>query len=215
MLAHALTIVINELEKHLTDVYGAGSVTPQVRLGNIAEGVGSNGGPNSATVPRDILDVSMVNIREEKTLKNISNQIRNDATLRVVYANPPVFLNFHILIVATHSSYANALLMLSRAIRFLQSRNVFDQASVAPASLTTNAPANALDQLATFKLIFDLYSPTMEEVNHLWGTLGGKQYPFVMYTMRLLELQFKAVQAEAGLITEVVNDFHSRDAAAG
>src|SRR5258708_3639849 len=35
MLSHALTIVANELEKHLTDTYGAGAVTPQVRLGNI------------------------------------------------------------------------------------------------------------------------------------------------------------------------------------
>ena len=213
MLSHALTIVINELEKHLTDTYGGGAVIPQVRLGNIAEGVGN--GANTGTVPRDVLDFSMVNIREEKTLKNISNQVRNDATLRVVYENPPVFLNFHILVVATHSAYANALLVLSRAIRFFQFRNVFDQDSVAPASLTVNAPANPLDQLETFKLIFDLYSPTMEEVNHLWGTLGGKQYPFVLYTLRLLELKFKAAQAEAGLITKVVNDFHHKNTAAG
>src|SRR6266576_6732331 len=164
MLSHALTIVVNELDKHLTDTYWAGVVTPQVRLGNIAEGVGS--GPNA--VPRDVLVFSMVNIREEKTLKNISNQIRNDAALKVVYENPPVFLNFHILVVATHSTYTNALLVLSRAIRFFQFRNVFDQDSVAPTSLTSNAPANPLDQLETFKLIFDLYSPTMEEVNHLW-----------------------------------------------
>jgi uncharacterized protein DUF4255 len=205
MLSHALTIVVNELDRHLTDTFGAGAgtVTPQVRLGNIAEGVGS--GPNS--VPRDVLDFSMVNIREEKTLKNISNQVRNDATLRVVYENPPVFLNFHVLVVATHSSYSNALLVLSRAIRFFQFRNVFDQDSVAPTSLTSSAPTNPLDQLETFKLIFDLYSPTMEEVNHLWGTLGGKQYPFVLYTLRLLELKFKAAQGEAGLITEVVHDF--------
>jgi hypothetical protein len=213
MLSHALTIVTNELEKHLTDTYGPGAVTPQVRLGNIAEGVG--GGANPGTVPRDILDFSMVNIREEKTLKNVPNMVRNDATLRVVYENPPLYLNFHILVVATHSSYANALLMLSRAIKFFQFSNVFDQNSVTPASLTTNAPGNPLDQLETFKLIFDLYSPTMEEVNHLWGTLGGKQYPFALYTLRLLELKFKAVQAEAGLITEVVNDFRHKNAVAG
>ena len=212
MLSHAFTIVINELEQHLTDTYGAGAVIPQVRLGNIAEGVGT--GANPGTVPRDVLDFSMVNIREEKTLKNISNQVRNDATLRVVYENPPVFLNFHILVVATHSVYANALLVLSRAIRFVEFRNVFDQDSVAPASLTINAPANPLDQLEGFKLIFDLYSPTMEEVNHLWGTLGGKQYPFVLYTLRLLELKFKAAQGEAGLITEVVNDVYHKKAAA-
>jgi len=208
MLSHALTIVINELEKHLTDTFGTGA---QVRLGNIAEGIGTGGPP---TVPRDILVFSMVNIREEKTLKNLSNQVRNDATLRVVYENPPIFLNFHILLVATHSIYGNALLMLSRAIRFFQFRNVFDQNSVAPLSLTLNAPTNTLDQLETFKLIFDLYSPTMEEVNHLWGTLGGKQYPFVLYSLRLLELKFKAAQSEAGLITELVHDFYQRNTAA-
>jgi hypothetical protein len=214
MLSHALTIVINELEKHLTDAYGSATVSPQVRLGNIAEGVGSSNS-NTGAVPRDILGFSMVNIREEKTLKNVSNQTRNDMTLRVVYENPPIFLNFHILVVATHSNYANALLMLSRAIRFFQFNNVFDQDSVTPASLTTNAPTNPLDQLESFKLIFDLYSPTMEEVNHLWGTLGGKQYPFVLYTLRLLEMKFKAAQSEAGLITEVVNDVYQKNAAAG
>ena len=144
----------------------------------------------------------MVNIREERPPEHI--QPGPQQRPRVVYENPPVFLNFHILVVATHSSYANALLVLSRAIRFFQFKNVFDQDSVTPSSLTINAPANPLDQLETFKLIFDLYSPTMEEVNHLWGTLGGKQYPFVLYTLRLLELKFKAAQGEAGLITELV-----------
>ena len=84
---------------------------------------------------------------------------------------------------------------------------------MAPASITGNAPSNPLDQLETFKLIFDLYSPTMEEVNHLWGTLGAKQYPFVLYSLRLLELKFKAAQGEGGLITEVVNDFFNKTAA--
>jgi hypothetical protein len=213
MISHALTIVINELDKHLTETYGSGAVSPQVRLANLSEGIGS--GSSSNGVPRDILALSMVNIREEKTLKNVPNHARNDVTLKVVYENPPVFLNCQILVVATHSNYANALLMLSRAIRFFQFKNVFTQDNVAPASLTSNAPSNVLDQLETLKLIFDLYSPTMEEVNHLWGTLGGKQYPFVLYSLRLLELKFKATQSEGGLITEVVNDFSHRNSAAG
>ena len=74
---------------------------------------------------------------------------------------------------------------------------------------------NALDQLEEFKLIFDLYSPTMEEVNHLWGTLGGKQYPFVLYVLRMLDLKFKAVQSESGLITEVTTDVVHKQAVAG
>jgi hypothetical protein len=206
MLSHALTIVANELETHLRETYDA--VSPQVFLGNIAEGVGNGGG--TGTVPRDVLVISMVNIREEKTLKNVPNHVRHDSTLTAAYQNPPAFLNFHILVTATHGIYTNALLMLSRAIRFFQFSNVFTQNSVAPASLTTHAPAATLDQLETFKLIFDLYSPTMEEVNHLWGTLGGKQYPFVLYTLRLFEMQFKAVQREARLITEVAANVAQR-----
>jgi len=213
MLAHALTIVINELDKHLHDVYSMPPVA-QVGLGNIAEGI-AGAGSSTAAVPREILAVSMVNIREEKSLKNVPAYVRNDATLRVVYQNPPVFLNFHILVVATHANYTNALLMLSRAIKFFQFSNVFTQDSVAPNSLTTNAPQNLLDQLETFKLIFELYSPTMEEVNHLWGTLGGKQYPYVLYTLRLLEMTFKATQSEAGLITQVVNDTYQKSAVGG
>ncbi|SHM16678.1 DUF4255 domain-containing protein [Rhodanobacter sp. OK091] len=203
MLSHALTIVANELERHLADAYGPPAVSPQVRLGNIAEGVG---GSSPGAIPRDVLAFSMINIREEKTLKNLVQPVRNDATLRVQYQNPALYLNFHIMVVATHTSYTNALLLLSRTIKFFQFSNMFNQDSVAPDSLGTNAPTNPLDQLETFKLIFDIYSPTLEEVNHLWGTLGGKQYPFALYTLRLLEMKFRATQAEAGLITEVAGD---------
>lgn len=208
MIAHALTIVINELKNHLK-VY-APSDGLEVELGNIAEGFGAGG------VVRDKLYLSLVNIKEEKSLKNIPNYVRNDTTLSVTYENPPVFLNFQILIVATHPNYTNALLMLSRAIRFFQYRNVFTQDNVAPDSITAGAPGRKeLDQLESFKLIFDLYSPTMEEVNHLWGTLGGKQYPFVLYLMRMLDLKFQAIQSESGLITEVVTDFHHKNTKAG
>jgi len=209
MISHALTIVVNELEAHLRDAYGA--APPLARLGNLGEGVAGNGGATAA-VPRDIVVFQTVNVREEKTLRNLPNQVRNDTTLRVAYENPPVFLNFTILVAATHTNYLNALLMLSRTIRFFQFRNVFEHGSVAPASLTTNAPANVLDQVETFRLAFELYSPSMEEVNHLWGTLGGKQLPFMLYTLRPLELKFRSIQAESGLITEVAGNFLSKDA---
>ena len=209
MISHALTIVINELNRHLTDAYGA--LTPQAELGNLAEGFAA--APGNGGLARDLLYLSMVNISEEKTLMNLPNYVRHDATLRVTYENPPVFLNFQILMAATHVSYNDALLVLSRAIRFFQSQNVFTPDNVDPASITTNEPINPLDRLESFKLIFDLYSPTMEEVNHLWGTLGGKQYPFVLYVLRLLDLKFQAVQSERGLITEVVSDFYHKNTA--
>jgi hypothetical protein len=205
MILHALNIVMKELEKHLSDAYDTGHNT-QVGLGNIGEGIGASKG----MVSRDLIILTMVNLKEEKSLKNLPNHVRNDATLTAVYENPPVYLNFQILVTATHGNYNSALLSLSRVISFFQYKNVFTQDNVAPDSLIMNIPTKEIDQLETFKLTFDLYSPTMEEVNHLWGTLGGKQYPFVIYTMRALDLKFRAVQSESALITEVVSNFSTK-----
>ena len=71
----------------------------------------------------------------------------------------------------------------------------------------TGAPNNPADQLETFKLIFSLGSPSLEEVNDMWGMLGGKQFPFALYWMRILELKFRAASRESGVITEIVRDF--------
>ncbi|MFV0436038.1 MAG: DUF4255 domain-containing protein [Desulfopila sp.] len=205
MISHALTILKNELNAHLAGSYQA--TTPQVDLGNLAEGFAQGTGGGLA---RDKLYLSVVNIKEEKTLKNVPNFSRNEATLKTVYQNPPVFLNFLLLMSAVHADYTNALLVLSRVIRYFQAKNVFTEGNVAPASLTTASPVNSLDTLTAFKLILDLYSPTMEEINHLWGTLGGKQYPFVLYMLRMLDLQFATPPREEPLVQEVVRDIQHK-----
>jgi hypothetical protein len=208
MISHALSIIANEIKRHFEEVYGIPFSNDEVCLGNLSEGLAS--GTSSTGVPRNKLILSMVNTKEEKTLKNLPNVVRNDATLRATYENPPVYLNFQILVSSTHTDYSNALVVLSRAIRFFQSRSVFTQDNVSPSSLTTNAPPNVLDQLGSFRLIFDLYSPTMEEVNHMWGTLGGKQYPFALYILRMLDFKYRAVLGEGGLIIEIVNEFNHK-----
>jgi hypothetical protein len=214
LISHALTIIANEMNRYLElyNLNGTGSQNNafRVELGNLSEGL-----DNSHGVTKEKFYLSVINIQEEKTLKNIPNYIRDDKKLKTVYENPPVYLNFMILMTSTHSNYADALKVLSRVIRFFQSKNVFTQDDVAPDSITNMMPVNVLDQLDTFKLIFDLYSPSLEEVNHLWGTLGGKQYPFVLYIMRMLDLKFKSIQSERGLITEVISDFHHKKTATG
>ncbi len=197
---------MNELNKHLDDVYNSGVAAA---LGNVPDVFGTGGGGGSLS--RDMLYLSAVNVKEEKTLKNVPNYVRNDATLTASYQNPPVFLNFLVLMTATHTDYTNALSVLSRAIRFFQFKNVFTETTVDPSSITNSpVPINPLDQLQGFKLIFDIYSPTLEEVNHLWGTLGGKQYPFVLYVMRMVDLKFRSVENEHPLIAEIVHDIHHK-----
>lgn len=205
MISHALSIVQNEFKNHLDSMYGS-TTEPRVILGNLSEGFAN--GANKSGVLRDVLVMSVVNVKEEKSLKNIPNTFRNDATLRVTYENPPVFLNFFILVAATHAEYTGALTALSRAVRFFQYRNVFTQDNVDPDSIAASAANIPVpDQLETFKLIFDLYSPTLEEVNHLWGTLGGKQYPFVLYVLRMLELKYRVAQGEGSLVASVIGEF--------
>lgn len=192
MISHAMTIVLNEMNAHFERVYQMNP--PVVSLGNLAEGIANNSG--NSGVSRDRLVLSVINLREEKSLKNVPAFQRDDSQLKIRYQNPPVFLNLMVLMTATHSDYSDALLVLSRALSYFQHQNVFTPDSVAPSSISNKAPNNPLDQLAEFKLIFDLYSPSMEEVNHLWGTLGGKQYPFAMYMLRMVDLQFNSLQRE-------------------
>lgn len=211
MISHALIIIVNELNRHLDDVYGVDGAGMRVGLRNLSqEPVAGSTGPDSKSL--EYINLSIVNIKEEKSLKNLPNVKRNDVTLKAAYENPPVFLNFQILVTATHKSYADALLMLSRVIRFFQYKYVFTQDEVSPGALTKNAPSNPIDQLKAFKIIFDLYSPTMEESNHMWGTLGGKQYPFVLYNMRMLDLKFMAVPREGALISEVITELSHKSA---
>jgi hypothetical protein len=207
MIAHALTIVKNELDRHLATF---GGNTPHAELGNVGEVATSAPGNGSA---RNKVLLSVINVQEERTLKNVATYVRDDAAMRVRYENPPTFLNLAVLVVATHAKYDDALLALSRALLFFQFRNVFTQENVEPQSLTNGAPVNDLDRLVEFKLIFNLWSPTLEEVNDMWGMLGGKQFPFALYSMRMLELKFHATQRESGLITEVVSGFSHKQAA--
>lgn len=197
MIDHALIIVRNELDAHLT----ASGNSTHAELGN----AGEIGAPGSQL--RDKVLLSVVNLQEERTLKNTPAHIRDEVQMRVRYENPPIFLNLAVLLTATHTDYVNALRALSRALLFFQHRNVLTQDNVAPNSISQDAPPRDADRLTEFKLIFNLWAATFEEVNDMWGMLGGKQFPFALYSMRMLELKFQAIQRESGLITEVVSSF--------
>lgn len=198
MIAHALTIVRNELDRHLA-TYGGNS--PHADLGNIAEVAAAANGTS-----RNKVLLSLVNLQEERSLRNVPAYVKDEAALTVRYENPPTLLNLAVLVAATHTSYADGLLALSRTLLFFQHRSAFTQDNVDPSSLTTGAPVNDLDRLVEFRMVFTLGSPSLEEVNDMWGMLGGKQFPFALYTVRMLELRFRATPREGRLVGEVVTE---------
>lgn len=122
------------------------------------------------------LRLSLINIQEERVLKSQTNHIfrQND---RISHVNPELRLTLFILIVADFSTYTDGLIYLSDVIGFFQSKNVF-----------TGQTTPSLDS-SIEKMIVDLYSLNFETQNHLWGVLGARYMPSVVYKVQTLIIQ--------------------------
>jgi hypothetical protein len=121
-----------------------------------------------------------------------------------VYQNPPVFLNLYILLTCNYAGtdYRLALRRLSYIIRFVQSKTSFAVSS----SISGGGIDLSEDGIAELKFTLELYTLTFEQINHLWGSLGGRQIPFAMYKLRLVAITERAVVREVPLIEEISTD---------
>jgi len=104
--------------------------------------------------------------------------------------NPAIKLNLFLLFSAHFNDYKESLKYLYFIVAFFQRKNVFLQEEY-----------EDLDP-AIEKLILDLYSPTFEQQNHLWGTLGAKYQPSVLYKLRLLVIDEQVPTGNAPPILE-------------
>ena len=194
MINAPLNFVKDELDSYLQAKL-SNSVT-NVLLGNIANY--EVGGTNAGF--EDKILISLVNIEEESTLKNNTFTRRNALTGGKDYIHPAVHLNLYLLFTSVPSpptnnrddNYRKALDKLSLVVQFFQHRKRFNYLSPPPEEIET-------------QLIFELYTLTFEQINHLWGSLGGKQIPFAMYKARLVEIQ-EIERTPAVLIEEIDND---------
>lgn len=139
--------------------------------------------------------LTLVNIEEEKTLKNDPFYIRrNDPQNgeQIEKRNPTLHVNLYVLI-SCADTYPNALSWIDKVIEYLQGKYVF-----------TADTANPLDAYPpkVEKIIMDLFSLNFEQINHLWGILGGKYVPSVLYKMRLLPIQYNRTQP-VGRVEEI------------
>ena len=61
----------------------------------------------------------------------------------------------------------------------------------------------AMNPEAELSITMELVALSLEEINHLWGALGGKQLPFVAYRGRLVVLEEDRTIAGGGDVREV------------
>ena len=139
--------------------------------------------------------LSLLNIQEESTLKNFPNTSKRGD--RMIYKNPIVNLNLFLLFSANRSLYTQSLVDISKVIEFFQGKRIFTQANT-----VFKREVAPLDKVGDFKFTAELYTPTFEELNFIWGTLGGKQLPSVLYKVSIVEIQQGNIVGESGAISE-------------
>lgn len=178
-------------------------------LGNIAmsESLGGNEGYMQGKIV-----LTLVNIMEEVSLKNAASYTFTDGRPQVL--NPPAFLNLFLLFVANftisgsasgNSEYSNSLTRLSQVIEFFQSQNVFTIQN-SPDEKTIQDP-----DLQDLRIKLELVSMTFEQINYLWGTLGGKQLPFVLYKAGIVPIQREFISGRGEFIQDILSDMtHKR-----
>lgn len=212
MIALALKLLRDELSDYILQHKRSGDpiANDGIALGNIASmDNDATGNFNEKVI------LTLVNIEEESTLKNGSHIIKTNTGIK--YMEPAIHLNLYILISATQKekplddNYELPLHRLSLVLQFFQAKKSFTIQNSPFSKISSDDPNKTEDDWITnelrdeLKLNVELYTLTFEQINHLWGSLGGKQVPFAMYKVRLIKIQEMSGE-EAPVIEEIKNN---------
>ncbi len=139
----------------------------------------------------DKVVVSLVNVEEDRTYHSVETfETRPDGVSEQV--RPPVKVNLYLLFVANLGVYSEAVKAVDQVISFFQHRPAFDYASI-PALAGRRG-----------RMLFELHTMSFEQVNHLWGALGSKYMPSVMYKVGLVDIRDRQLEAEVPPVEEIV-----------
>ena len=143
---------------------------------------------NKDSVPDNKIHLTLINIEEEKILKNqdYHRKISPDSDFQAVI-NPGIKVNLYILASAQfeEENYLEALKQISFVIAVFQGKNLFNQPDL----------PDYAKILETIRV--ELYSQSIEQGNLLWQAMGSNLVPSVMYKVRSLLIQDDKILDEA------------------
>lgn len=122
------------------------------------------------------LNIFLVNMERDCMMQSLAvPELRGD---RAVVPSKKVFLNLHFVIAANFKggNYVDSLRYLSRAVAFFMDHSFFERTS------SPDMP-EGLEKIA-----LDMESLNMQELNNLWGTIGAKYVPSVVYRLKTVAL---------------------------
>jgi hypothetical protein len=202
MIRESLLYILNVLNEYIPPL-NSGAPDDLIVMGNIAMVDAYNDRANDDLENRII--ASIVNIEEEVLFRNAPPAQKRSDNGDLSLRNAPIYLNLYILFAANNGRYENALHYISRVIGFFQRYRVFKPDSIFskldnnPISLSANFP------MRVEKMSFELCTLSFEQLNHLWGIMGGKYVPSVLYKVRLLPIQ-EAPETDAGIVKGIRQD---------
>lgn len=188
MVHEALDTLTTKLNEFLLLRLGRANVVKQ-------ENLVTQGGTVTPGLTNNIV-ASVVNMEEDRISRSRDTHRKQlDGTYATI--KPEIRFNVYLLFTscfsatAANSNYNEGLKCLSGVINFFQTNNVFNPKNTP--SLNANIG----------KLVVEHYSLTLEQQNHLWGALGAKYLPSVLYKVRLFVFQEEDIQASGPPITTV------------
>jgi len=116
--------------------------------------------------------------------------------------NPPIELDLFILFIAHKKDYGTALRDLSSTISFFQANPVFDEEKFPSLNAAVLEPDKKPWQLIE-RLVFTLHTLSFEQQNNLWGMLGSKYIPSVVYKVKMITVFETRSKEKTPAITEM------------
>jgi hypothetical protein len=185
MIQDALQFLTDEIDDYLTLQVGPSAAGSWTALTNVATEQGN------WAIPNDTIGISLINIEEERVMKDQVTAHRT-STGNVVHYNPELKINLYVLISAhfvngdgaaspSNLEYTEGLKRLSYVIQMFQGKNVFT-----PDNSTGLAGPHGIK-----KLIVELYTYSFEQQYNFWSVVGAKYLPSVLYRVRMLTYQEK------------------------
>lgn len=139
------------------------------------------------------LGLTLVNIEEEKVIKNQQPFFKETPQGTIARVNPKIMVNLYLLFTANFGddefSYRESLKFISYVMGFFQSNQVFTP------KLYPELESNVE------KLVAELYTLPFEQLNYLWGAMGSKYITSVMYKMRMLAIYEDEIKSDAPPVT--------------
>ncbi|MFV0591114.1 MAG: DUF4255 domain-containing protein [Draconibacterium sp.] len=189
MIYETLQILKEQLEKYFEEV----GLKVTLVLDNVA--LFESGAKDADKLDGKVI-LTLLNLEEEITMKNIS--VTRVVNNKAEYKNPPVNLNIYLLVSANCGTYDYSLRSISRTLEFFQGKRIFTSSNT-----IYNRENVSIDILDHFKFIVDLYTPGFEVINHIWGTLGGRQLPSVLYKIQILQIDRDKKLSTGEVITHI------------